>query len=1585
MAQYAMSENWQEDKKWRIAGAGSSQGVFTCADFGELAGKDLVGAYNFMRYGKGNSCFSRRIFSFDGTKITWDTEKFFSTLYAGEDGSKGNAPNSKFYIAGALDLLDAPGEWMVKDSVLYIYPPLGRDPNQETIMVTTNDYIVNQADAITDITIEGIDFFASSFKLTNTFNDNIKIKNTYFTYIGAELLWVNNPTGIDKPIFINGNRTQFENCLFAGAQTTTLELDGVDLTIENCVFMENNRDGNFKGRSVKLRPKGTYKINKNTFFNNCGDAMSIGSIADNVEIETLSQISYNNICNAGLYNTDVSGIYAPILGHKFGEVHHNWIHNVKGNGYRLDMAGYDLSLHHNAFWQSKRGMSVEGYKNFNIYNNTSILHSNQDQINQNQATRQDYLYAPKNDAYPPIEDWNVLNNIFDILQDGYPPSEKTNIANSKKAGTLHPERAASSSFLVYNRGTIQGNIFGKNYDLFTSTNLTDINLVPIDNTVLGGVEPNATLIAEHVTSLDSFRGAYEPGAAAWYPGSAWMPYGLQVVKTMAEAEAFAKQYKYISIVPEINVRNLATGLLNGEDNNDLLTSITWPDYERFGEIPNWDSARQDTIPDFAADKFEYKLVLPANFKGIPVLSGTVDNPLAKLEIERATSFKGTIQERTTTFTVTNNNSGNKTVYSVVFELGAATIVNSKPFISEIIRGRYNSDDYVELYNPKNNSEPLDMSKYLLVNVPVGTNEADVLATFQGKAYNDAGIHYCYVPGYKYAYDNNGSTDPANWAWKDGIVGAITKDDSVQANVVPGDVFVISSFGVTNDGNEFKILGDSTSTFVDVNLTYLRNKNFLNSTQTANVANYTLGRALFLYEIKNDAILDGTKGLWEDLNDYELVDRLQWDAATMGNVISGYPLAGTGVRLIRKPEVQVGNLLANKSFDADFNTSEWIHQSRNAKVPAGWVIGRPFMGTTLGSHNYVPSDDGFISTVTSTVYIVDPGNEGDLKIAGDITNTTVSSFISNLIKGNPLQNLSMRNDSGILADDAMIAVNDTLIVVSANERYTTKYVIKTGVLSNNTALYEVVGSGIVVDNVNHTISGINALAPLSEIFDSVTCDPLSYITVIDTNNNQVPFSTQSLDPAITVPVVTKVFGGLQFEVVAEDGTIAKYTLILDTTPSEAFITSNVFTVNQDNKTIDGPAYGISLERFMSYIYPSGNATVVVKDENDSVQNSTLLQFGNYVFVTSEDETVTAKYTINLSGTKEEVKYLTIKKSVNIESFPVKTVKVDNAYSYAIKTSGGGTLTANISPAVSWLTFNEGILSGTPTASDLGTDVAVTFNLVSDEDSISQEFILKVIPNVAVAITSTPTDYALVNKEYRYEIATIGSGVLSFDPGVADDFAGWLTLEGNTLVGTPALADVGFYTILLNFDNELEHTSQTYTINVSEIVPLLFTSTPVVESNIEEVYTYVITTQGAGQLSLSTSPEVSWLSLNGSTLSGTPTASDATDVNVTITFTNGIETVKQEFLISFKSLSVGSNEKESRIKVYPNPASEYVQLNNLTVGSTVSLISNIGSVVASYIVTESDLIIPTSNLASGIYYLRIDLEMSSKTVKLIINHR
>jgi len=571
------SENWDESKKWVSAAKGTGPGVLTSDDFIKIADLDLVGGYCFLRYGKGNSCYSRLIEAFDGDTLHWNDDDFYSNRFTGEDGWRGSAKalltlaethvyhpiHSKFFLAGDIDLLNAPGEWFVENNILYFYPPLGMDPNEGTVLAKTIDYCINQEQAVSDISIEGVDFLAGSVKLDAMENKNIYFKNTYFTYPGGELIFIDrfNSRDTDRPIEVSGSNITFEKCLFAGARYSALSIIGSEVMVQNCVFIENNRDATFEVRALGLRATGTYKIIQNTFFNNCSDAIRVSIDLDNYEESVRPDVSYNNIFNAGLYNSDVSGIYMPVRSQKYTEVHHNWMHNVKGNACRLDVAGKELNVHHNVFWQSKRGMSIEGYGQFNIYNNTDVYNHTASDLIINILNHAGATEATFDSTFAPIDDWNVLNNIVEAFNDNVGPREKNLFASQKEKGLLNAGRANSDAIPVLNRGSIQGNITGECSSLFINGNLSELNLMPKDKSVKKGVKSSKELMAQEVDHLDSYIGAYDVGGEYWYPGSDWMPYNLEVLKTMAASESFAKKYKSVSVIPKIKVSDLPKGSL----------------------------------------------------------------------------------------------------------------------------------------------------------------------------------------------------------------------------------------------------------------------------------------------------------------------------------------------------------------------------------------------------------------------------------------------------------------------------------------------------------------------------------------------------------------------------------------------------------------------------------------------------------------------------------------------------------------------------------------------------------------------------------------------------------------------------------------------------------------------------------------------------------------------------------------------------------------------------------------------------------------------------------------------------------------
>lgn len=245
---------------------------------------------------------------------------------------------------------------------------------------------------------------------------------------------------------------------------------------------------------------------------------------------------------------------------------------------RLDQRGEKLSVHHNVFWSSKRGLNIEGWGDLNVYNNTSVLNQQPDMMTRNVTPNRGTksLLVSNDTSFPPIDDWNVINNLTTELVDRVGPSEDTPFTASRQNGTLHPERASARKGVIQitDRGRIQGNLTGFDLDIFKSGELDSLDLLPESPDFANGARSTRQLESESVTSRGTYRGAYDLRDKGWRVGSDWMPYGLEVAQNMAEAEAFAQKYKSTAIVPRIDPLGLKVGLLSHRTTPDASTRDT---------------------------------------------------------------------------------------------------------------------------------------------------------------------------------------------------------------------------------------------------------------------------------------------------------------------------------------------------------------------------------------------------------------------------------------------------------------------------------------------------------------------------------------------------------------------------------------------------------------------------------------------------------------------------------------------------------------------------------------------------------------------------------------------------------------------------------------------------------------------------------------------------------------------------------------------------------------------------------------------------------------------------------------------------
>ncbi|MEM7106946.1 MAG: putative Ig domain-containing protein, partial [Bacteroidota bacterium] len=269
----------------------------------------------------------------------------------------------------------------------------------------------------------------------------------------------------------------------------------------------------------------------------------------------------------------------------------------------------------------------------------------------------------------------------------------------------------------------------------------------------------------------------------------------------------------------------------------------------------------------------------------------------------------------------------------------------------------------------------------------------------------------------------------------------------------------------------------------------------------------------------------------------------------------------------------------------------------------------------------------------------------------------------------------------------------------------------------------------------------------------------------------------------------------------------------------------------------------------------------------------------------------------------------------------SVNEDNVYTYNIVTDDPdfgdvGTITSLSKPE--WLTLIDsgdgtGTLLGTPENQDVGT-VSVVLNVADGIGAnVNQNFSITVLnTNDAPLFTSTPRTGAIQDIFYQYNI-------VAADDDQGDEMTlsvitapNWTTFIDNgggvgVLQGTPTNADLGSNTVTLRV-TDLSGVSidQTFVINVDNSNdPPSFTSTPLLNIDEDDLYSYNITTEDPddGDTRIITAlSKPSWLVISDNSdgtasLTGIPTNDDVGNHSVVLEVEDAVgSTAGQSFTIA-----------------------------------------------------------------------------------------
>jgi hypothetical protein len=659
----------------------------------------------------------------------------------------------------------------------------------------------------------------------------------------------------------------------------------------------------------------------------------------------------------------------------------------------------------------------------------------------------------------------------------------------------------------------------------------------------------------------------------------------------------------------------------GKSDNANLASITWPDLPF--EMDRW---KGDTIPGFAPGVMLYNFTVPYGMKTIPALAVSTENINAYVKTESATSLSGSLAERTSTITVTSQDSSKVKVYKVIFN--AETLAEDiQPFKAEPIITEYTSPQgmtyLLEIANVGN--QDIDLSEYLFMS-SYFSNPAEAISNYMTTdSLNSYDKRYTkYIPGYKYGSYQEWLENP----------GTVKLDPDIDPILPAGQCFVMGKLhaNYANPTSAFYCPPELLDIWwSEEPWENVHGEVFARPTPTAagNLNKWTA----YIFKIKPDSaagIYDGSTSI-SDIGDYTLIDRLGGATNEVWNV-AGRDIV-EGMTLQKKPGAYLPNTEPYGGFGTNADDSDWtVDFWQENPDPIGNVAKIRLMWSDTKNYSHDPITF-YMSTVSSQAYIVDDGYEGDLEIVGVLPNTSVTELGSILIRkddGQVFKVLSQASAGDTLAVDDIIAQGDTLLVISADGNNMTKYILNVGALDDNAVLVAKEGSGYVVDITGETgtITGVVFGSTLNEILSNLEKPELALLNVWDADHNLVPTKVLNLSDSTYKEIIFT--GGFFLEVIAQNNSKITYELLPEVTSSDAWLSSNKYTVNQENKVIYNVPEGISVEVFMGNIFAAGGASIELLDKAEFSRDSGYISLDDIIRVTSEDASTVVDYTLRFIG-------------------------------------------------------------------------------------------------------------------------------------------------------------------------------------------------------------------------------------------------------------------------------------------------------------------------------------------------------------------
>ena len=684
-----------------------------------------------------------------------------------------------------------------------------------------------------------------------------------------------------------------------------------------------------------------------------------------------------------------------------------------------------------------------------------------------------------------------------------------------------------------------------------------------------------------------------------------------ILKVTAENGTDTKDY-YLDVLP------FAPG------HNAFLASITWPDKPGF--LMGWD---QDTIPRFDSRVTVYNILLPYHHSGVPALQTTLQDPDAMVTIFPAKSIDGTAADRTTHIQVTAEDDSVVLNYYIVFnkEKLAEQAWEAEPMFSELsYRAPTDPSAAIEIYNP--GTLPIDLSNYMIIThsntLKVALAAASTMTAGQYSTRYSRG----YIPGFKW---------PGTSAEYLTNPGVMVFDPVVDPILEPGKTFTMYVSGYEGPyhwiNERYNILFLNQYAPAQAWLEFGGNAWGETGQFDAVLRPVTSNTSTWLLKIVNDSIQRGLKPI-RDVADFEIIDLWGKNPSVAADFkVAGRPvIASNRSVFIRKPHIYLPSAENLYGRGTNAEDSDWIYII-SGDTYNGVVYNGELCAIDLGYHT---ANDAtfFRSVVYSDVYKVDDGFEGNLSISGVSNSENVETFLNNLIKADVGQTLVISATEGgpAKAPADAVAANDLLTVTSQDGLNQTVYSISLAPLDGNNNLTLAGGSSLVLarDGNTGSISGFPFGTTLSSVFEQVVKPELASLIIVDAMGQLLPLSVMNTDVVKVSALADK---QAYIKVIAENGTSALYNLQPASSASDAYVLSDLYSVNQEASTVDVVPVGTAVSAFLANLKPVPGATMQIRTKTGGARNLGDLNLDDFLYVTSQDQSVTKIYFIQFIGEAE----------------------------------------------------------------------------------------------------------------------------------------------------------------------------------------------------------------------------------------------------------------------------------------------------------------------------------------------------------------